>query len=727
MKIKDIAIITMISFLFYISIFVSSCNNVSARNEEKSMEQKIDSLIGLMTLEEKIGMIHGSSSFTSGGVERLGIPELVMSDGPHGVRLEHGRDWIPDENVEDAATYLPTGVTLASTWNPELGYEYGTVLGSEAKYRGKDIILGPGVNIIRTPLNGRNFEYLSEDPYLSARMAVGYIKGVQDQGIAACVKHFVANNQEKERHTIDVEMSERALREIYLPAFKAAVQEGKVLSVMGAYNKLRGQFCCQNDYLINQVLKKEWNFPGLLMSDWNGVHDTKEALMNGTDIEMGTDLKMLPNPDYNKFYLADPALKMVKSGEVDESFVNEKVRRILRVMFSINKFGKRTPGEFNTKEHQQTALKVAEEGIVLLKNEKILPLNTEITKSIAVIGDNAIKKHAIGGGSSQIKAKYEITFLEGLQNAIGNKTSISFAKGYNIDKKNKIDEKMIAEAVAIAKKSDMAIVVGGWVHNWKDGDWNDNVFDAEEVDKPNITMPFGQDKLIQAVTKANPNTIVILYGGGPVDMSLWVNEVKGIIQAWYPGMEGGNALANILTGKVNPSGKLPMTFPKKLEDSPAHVLGEYPGKNGVVHYNDDIFVGYRYFDTYKVEPQFSFGHGLSYTKFVYSNLKLENSGKTLKINFTVKNNGERSGSEVAQIYVHDTEASVKRPEKELKAFKKVFLAAGESKLIEIELNEDAFSFYDEAKKSWVLEPGEFQILVGSSSSDIRLNDKVDLK
>lgn len=727
MKTNYIALFLILSLGFLVTYFTTSCNDASARNEAIKIEKKIDSLIAQMTLEEKVTMIHASSSFTSGGVERLGIPELIMSDGPHGVRLEHGRDWEPDENIDDASTYLPTGIALASTWNTKLGYQFGTVLGSEAKYRGKDVILGPGVNIIRSPLNGRNFEYLSEDPYLSSKMAVDYIKGVQDQGIAACVKHFVANNQEKYRHFVNVEMSERALREIYLPSFKAAVEEAKVLTVMGAYNKFRGQFCCHNHYLINEILKKEWGFSGILISDWNGVHDTREALQNGTDIEMGTDLKMLPNPNYNKFYLAKPALKMVDEGLVNEAIVNDKVRRILRVMFAINKFDNRSRGEFNTKKHQQTALNVAEEGIVLLKNEKVLPLNTEITKSIAVIGENAVRKFAIGGGSSQIKAKYEITFLEGLKNAIGDKTSIDFAQGYFLSKKNTVDEKMIKEAVALAKKSDLAIVVGGWIHNWNEsGNWNDNVYDAEEVDKPNITMPFGQDRLIQEVLKANPNTIIILYGGGPVDMSLWVNQAKGIIQAWYPGMEGGNALANILTGKVNPSGKLPMTFPKKLEDSPAQVLGEYPGENGVVTYKDDIFVGYRYFDTYQVEPQFCFGHGLSYTKFEYHNFKLDKTENRLKVSFVLKNNGERSGAEIAQVYVQDMESSVKRPKKELKAFEKVFLAAGQSVTIELELTDNAFSFYDEIQKKWVLEPGDFQISIGSSSCDIRLSEIISL-
>lgn len=709
-------------------VIISSCSDTKEKKVNFDIGQDIDSLINEMTLEEKVAMIHANSSFTTAGVERLGIPELIMSDGPHGVRIEQGRGWTRIEGYDDAATYLPKGLCLSATWNKKLGYEFGKVLGSEANERGKDVILGPGVNIVRSPLNGRNFEYLSEDPYLNSRMAVGYIKGVQDQGVAACVKHYVANNQEQFRHSVNVKMSERALREIYLPAFKVSVQEANVLTIMGAYNKFRGQFATHNKYLVNNILKTEWGFKGILISDWNAVHDTKEALLYGTDIEMGTDLKMLPNPDYDKFYLADSALAMLKRGEVAESYLDDKVRRILNVMLAINKFGKRAPGERNTKEHQQTALKIAEEGIVLLKNEeKILPIKTDDVKSIAVIGDNAVHKHSMGGGSSQVNAKYEITFLEGLKNAIGDKVEINFAPGYKISKTNESDEKLVDEAVSIAKNADIVFIVGGWIQNWGVSVWEDNVFDAEETDKANLTMPFGQDQLIKKVLKANPNTVVVLVGGGPVDMSLWIDDVKGLVQAWYAGMEGGNALVNIVTGKVNPSGKLPMTFPKKLMDSPAHALGEFPGENSEVNYNEGIFVGYRYFDTYNVSPEFSFGHGLSYTNFEYTDLTVQKDNGKVKLSFSIKNIGDTDGAEIAQIYVSDIESSVKRPVKELKAFEKVFLAPGESKLLEIELLGDAFSFYDETTKSWVLEPGEFEIILGSSSTDIRLRKKIELK
>ncbi len=690
-------------------------------------EAKIESLLKKMTLEEKIGMIHANSSFTSTGVPRLGIPELTTSDGPHGVRPEHGRDWELDNKGGDSSTYLPVGITLASTWNPELGYAFGSVLGSEAKYRGKDVILGPGINIMRTPLNGRNFEYMSEDPYLISKMAVGYIKGVQDQGISASLKHFMGNNQEISRSGINVEMSERALREIYLPGFKAAVMEGNVNTVMGSYNKLRGEYCTYNDYLINKILKGEWGFKGLVMSDWGAIHSTKEALLGGADLEMGTDLSMLPNPDYNKFYFADPALKLVRSGEIAESVIDDKVRRILRVMYKTHMFDKRTPGAYATKEHAMVARKVAEEGIILLQNKKnILPLNKTTVKTIAVIGANANRENAMGGGSSQIRPPYEVTPLKGLQNLAGNNIGIHFEQGYTIARNAQADPALIQKAADAAKKADVAIVVGGWTHGYDYNKWDDNAFDAEGFDKPDMNMPFGQDELISAVVKANPNTIVVLYGGGPIDMTAWVNKVKGIIQAGYPGLEGGNALAEIIFGDVNPSGKLTMTFPKKLEDSPAHKLGEYPGDSINVHYKEDIFVGYRYFDTYKVKPQFAFGHGLSYTSFKYGKPLINAANNMATVTMNIQNVGSKAGAEVVQVYVKDRKASVRRPEKELKAFQKVTLQPGEAKLLTFTLNKEAFSFFDDKQMQWVLELGEFDILVGSSSQDIRVRSRIKL-
>ncbi|HAM98842.1 MAG TPA: glycosyl hydrolase [Marinilabiliales bacterium] len=712
--------------LLLIVFLVVSCSKKPHNISENSDELKIDSLIQRMTLEEKIGMIHASSAFTSGGVPRLGIPELIMSDGPHGVRFEHGRDWARDMDVDDSVTYLPTGICLASTWNTELGYQYGAVLGSEAKHRGKDVILGPGVNIIRSPLCGRNFEYLSEDPFLTSRMAVGYIKGVQDQGIAACVKHFAANNQEENRSGINVVVSEQALREIYFPAFEASVREANVLTVMGAYNKINGLYCTQNPWLLNQVLKEEWGFKGLLMSDWGAVHNTREALLSGTDIEMGTDLLQMPNIDYNKFYLADSAIAMVKRGEVPVSVVDDKVRRILRVMFSIRLFGNRTPGEANTKEHQQLALKVAEEGIVLLKNQQILPLNIAKAKKILVVGENATRKHAHGGGSSQVSTKYEITPLEGIKNLVGNEAAISYQQGYEITRENTVNKKLSDDAVAAAKNADVVIFVGGWIHNFNPAEWGIDAYDSEGIDKKNTQLMYGQDKLIRALAEVNNNVVVTFFGGGPVDMAPWLLQVKAVVQAWYPGMEGGTALANILFGKTNPSGKLPMTFAKKLEDNPSHSIGEYPGKSMEVNYAEGIFVGYRYFDTYQVEPEFCFGHGLSYTTFEYSDFMVETSDNTVSLSFNITNSGKIPGAEVAQVYVANKEASVKRPSKELKWFTKVMLEPNETTTVELELPKEAFMFYQETKKQWVLEPGEFEILLGSSSRDIRLSQTVEM-
>ncbi|MEM9820814.1 MAG: glycoside hydrolase family 3 C-terminal domain-containing protein [Bacteroidota bacterium] len=723
-----------ISYLFlftFIAFTMTNCESPSSneptddqKNQTVDVTKKIEALIGEMTIEEKVSMIHASSSFTSGGVERLNIPELTMSDGPHGVRHEHGRDWTKDTDVMDKSTYLPVGISLASTWNTDLGYEFGKVLGSEANYRGKDIILGPGFNIQRSPLNGRNFEYLSEDPYLNSRFVVGYIKGVQEQGIAACAKHYIANTLEYQRQFVDVLMDERAFREIYLPAYVAAVQEADVQAIMGAYNKFRGTYCTHHPYLLDQVLRKEIGFNGIVMSDWKAVKDGMEAINTSLDIEMGTDLGMLGGVvDYGKFFLGDTVVTLVKNGTVKESLIDDKVRRILGVMFKINKFGERSPGAYNTKEHQAIARKIADESIVLLKNEQILPLDKSKIKKLAVVGDNATRKHAGAGGSSQVKAFYEVTPLEGLQNILGEEVTIDYAPGYEAKREAKANAAMIADAVKAVSGADVALYIGGYIRGYTD-EWDDNAFDAEEIDKPDMMLPFGQDALIEAVLKANPNTIVVLIGGGPVDMRAWETKVKGIIQAGYPGMETGNALAGVLFGEVNPSGKLPMTFPKKLEDSPAHSIAQYPDENLIIDHKEGIFVGYLYFDKYEVEPAFAFGHGLSYTTFDYSDLSVEKQGKKAIVKMKLTNSGEREGKEVVQLYVKDVESALERPNHELKSFQKVNLQPGESKVLTFELGEDAFSYYHDGKKAWELEAGKFELLLGSSSRDIRLTGGV---
>jgi beta-glucosidase len=714
-------------------------------------EAEVSALLQKMTLEEKVHLLHANSAFAAGGIERLGIPEIMTSDGPHGVRPEQGRNWKPPVDANDASTYLPTNNTLASTWNRDLGYAYGTVLGSEANARGKDIILGPGINIVRAPLNGRNFEYLSEDPYLITQLVVGYIKGVQDQGVSACVKHYAANNQETHRDDIDVNMSERALREIYLPGFKAAVQVGGVNTLMGSYNKFRGTYATENAYLMKTILKQEWGFNGLVISDWGSVHNTDEALRNGTDLEMGTDLYLMysgadqsaataaagttpttpARSYYDRFFLADPALAAAKKDPSLVPLIDDKVRRILRVMYATKMLGatKRQPGAFNTKEHQATALKVAEEGIVLLKNEgNLLPLKKSV-KTVAVIGANADRANSMGGGSGQLKAKYEITPLQGIKNELGSGVTVNYVPGYPIARDQKADPQQIAQAVAAAKAADAVIYVGGSIHGYDYTKWSDNAYDAEAVDKPDLKMPFGQDALVQAVLGANPNTVMVLLGGGPIEVAPWAGQAKAIVEAWYPGMEGGNALAHILFGDVNPSGKLPFTFPVKLEDAPAMKLGEYPSTPGnplKETYKDDIWVGYRYYDTYKVVPQFAFGHGLSYTTFEYGKLTVKPAAQRATVTLTVRNTGKTAGAEVVQLYVKDLKSAVKRPEKELKGFEKVFLKPGETKTVTMQLPADAFKYYDEAKKQWILEPGQFEVLVGSSSRDIRQTGSLTL-
>ena len=710
--------------------FLSACQAPEAptQNEEAEIdfEAQIDSLMALLTLEEKVAMIHASSSFTSGGVERLGIPELIMSDGPHGVRHEHGRDWAKDEGVRDSSTYLPVGTALAATWNTELGYAFGSVLGSETAYRGKDIILGPGLNIIRSPLNGRNFEYLTEDPYLNAQMTVGYVKGVQDQGVAACAKHYVANNLEYEREKVNVEMSDRALREIYLPGFRAAVQEGGVYTIMAAYNKFRGDYCAHSEYLLDGILKDEYGFDGAVISDWNAVKNTMEAVQAGIDLEMGSDLPMLAtgNIDYGKFHMGDTLVTLVNNGTVDEALIDQKVRRLLRTMYRINAFGGRADGAYNTEEHQAVARQIADEAIVLLKNDGILPLDQAQTTTLAVVGANATRKHAGGGGSSQVKAFYEITPLEGLKNVLGEDVNISYSEGYRVEKGGSSNADLIAAAVQQVSQADAAIYVGGFIHGYSD-EWNDNAYDAEATDKPDMNLPFGQNELIEALLAANPNTIIVLMGGGPVDMQRWQTQAKGIVQAWYPGMEGGNALADILFGKVNPSGKLPMTFPVKLEDSPAHSLAVTGFESLEQDYTDGIFVGYRYFDTYKVEPGFAFGHGLSYTTFDYNNLQIEKKEGAVVVRVEITNTGEMAGAEVVQLYVNDEVSDLERPEKELKAFAKVSLEPGATQTVEMTLREDAFSYYHDGQNKWVMEPGAFTIMVGSSSRDIRLEQMLE--
>ena len=706
--------------------------------EKVQMEKRIEKLIKKMTLEEKVGLLHGNSKFYVAGVERLGIPEWSLSDGPHGVRAEINRhDWAYAGWTNDSASYFPTGTAFAATWNPELAYRRGEVLGEEARWRKKDVLLGPGVNIIRSPLCGRNFEYMSEDPYMNSVLAVAYIKGLQSRDVACSVKHFAVNNQETNRTTVDVECSERALREIYLPAFKAAVQEGGALTVMAAYNKFRGEFCAENNYLVRKILRNEWGFDGVYVTDWGAAHSTVPSMEAGLDLEMGTLIDK-----YEDWYYANPLIEAVKSGKVPMSLVDEKVGDVLRVMIKTNvldpkkRFG---PGSMNTKEHQQATYDAAAEAIVLLKNQNnLLPLDFSSIKSLAVIGDNATRKHSNGGLSSEIKAVYEVTPLEALRAKWGDKVDIRFAQGYEklstfvegsnngqssgtFSSKTQESDALLKEAVEVARTSDVALLVCGLNHD----------YDTESFDRLNMDIPYGQVELIQEVVKANPRTIVIMIAGSPLNMAAVDICSPAIVWAWFNGMEGGNALVDVLSGKVNPSGKMPFTTPVSLDQSPAHALGNFPGRDLKVNYEEDILVGYRWFDTKGLPVVYPFGYGLSYTTFNYSNLntdkKTYDQADTIQATFTLTNTGDREGAEVAQLYVSDPVCSVMRPVKELKGFKKVFLKPGESRRITLDIPVSSLAFYSEAQSQFVVEPGEFILQLGASASDITQRISVEVK
>lgn len=689
------------------------------------VEARVDDLLGRMTLEEKISLVHGDSKFTTAAIPRLGIPRFWMSDGPHGVRQEmNANDWGAAGHTDDYSTWLPNLLGLAATFDTDLANSYGQTIGAEARARGKQMMLGPAINIQRTPLGGRNFEYLGEDPFLTSRMAVNYIEGEQSQGIASCVKHYACNNQETERNSVDVELDERTLREIYLPGFKAAVKEAHVLGVMAAYNKVRGQYCAQNAYLLKTILKDEWGFKGLVVSDWGAVHDTIQTAENGLDLEMGTGQKL-----YENYYLANPLLHAIQSGQVPVSALDEMVRRNLRVRFLIHVFDAPTTGpagSINTKEHHLIARRVADEAMVLLKNDgATLPLDPDKISSIAVIGENASSHFALRGGSAQIKALYEVPPLEGILRRVGAAVNVSYSIGYmQPDRDTDPLPGLIDRAVEAAKQAQVVVIVAGLNHG-------DN-YDEEGSDREDLRLPPGQDELIERVVAANPRTIVVLMSGGAIEMP-WLDHVPAVIQAWYPGMEGGNALAGILFGDVNPSGKLSCTFPKKLADSPAHALDAFPGEDGVEHYAEGLLVGYRWFDTKNVEPLFPFGYGLSYTKFDYADLKLtaasgdaDATSPVVTVQCQVTNSGARQGAEVVQVYVHADKPALPRPDQELKGFARVDPKAGETRTVSIPLGRGAFSYYDPAKHEWVAEQGTYTIRVGGSSRDIRLQSPFTL-
>ncbi|MCD8183915.1 MAG: glycoside hydrolase family 3 C-terminal domain-containing protein [Bacteroides sp.] len=704
----------------------------------KPLEERVEDVLGRLTLKEKIALIHAQSKFSSAGVPRLGIPETWTTDGPHGIRPEVLWDeWNQAGWTNDSCVAYPALTCLAATWNPEMSMLYGKSIGEEARYRNKNMLLGPGVNIYRTPLNGRNFEYMGEDPYLAAHMVVPYIQGVQQNGVAACVKHFALNNQEINRHSLNVVVDDRALYEIYLPAFKAAVQQGKAWAIMGAYNLYKGQHCCHNEYLLNNILKSEWGFDGVVVSDWGGTHDTDEAIANGLDMEFGTGTDGLAkgtNNAYDNYHLAMPYLERIQKGKVGTKELDDKVRRVLRLAFRTTMSEGRPYGSMLSPEHYAAARRIGEEGIVLLKNANgLLPIDLNKTKKIAVVGENAVKMMTVGGGSSSLKVQREISPLDGIRQRVGDKAEVVYVRGYVGDasgeyngvvtgqnlEDNRSPEELIAEAVEAAADADYVIFIGGL--NKSAGQ------DSEDSDRKGLELSYGQDNVISALAKATKNLVVVNISGNAIAMP-WVNEVPAIVQDWYIGSEAGDALASILMGDVNPSGKLPFTFPVKLEDVPAHSLGEYVGERNRqvqdVKYNESIFVGYRWTDKQKkVKPLFPFGHGLSYTTFAYgkptADSKTMSADGALTVKVTVKNTGTRAGQEVVQLYISDKKSSLPRPVKELKGFRKVKLAPGEEKEIAFTIDKEALSFFDDVQYAWIAEPGKFEAIIAASATDIK--------
>ena len=711
---------------------------------------ELQSLCEKMTLDEKIGMVHGAALFKTKAVERLGIPAFTYSDGPMGVRPEYEDSvWIPKNLSDDFTSYLLSNTALASTFNPELAYEAGKILGEETRGRGKDMILGPGVNIHRSPLCGRNFEYMSEDPYLSGAMAVPYIKGVQESDVSACVKHFALNNQETRRTDVDVNVSERALFEIYLPAFRAAVKEGHTLGIMGSYNKFMGTYCSHHPYLIDEILHKEWGFDGITVSDWGSIHDTVEA----GNAEIDTDMRVTDN--FDEYYFAEPLKKAVENGRVSMEKLDEKIMHILNVMNELHMLdGERKAGTYNAPSSGEKLLKAAEESVILLKNEdKLLPLDKKKMKKLVVIGDNGSRLHALGGGSAEIRALYELSPLMGLKMTLGGNCEVVYEPGYytrvtghawgrdsnsqwidftavkelTAEEIASLNVKYLESAKASCKDADAVIFIGGLNHD----------HDVEGKDKDSMALPGGQDTVIKELLKIRPDMIVAMIAGSPVDMHEWLDDARTLLYYSYNGMQGGLAFAKVLFGEVNPSGKLPTTLPLTLEDSPAHSLGEFPG-NDAVNYDEDLYVGYRYFDTYGVKPAFAFGHGLSYTEFSFGELKASvkegscESGTcaapslSVRAALPVTNAGDRDGAVTVQFYVRPVDSPVKRPLKELRGFEKQFLKTGETKDFTKEFDAYSFSYYDEERKCYVTLPGTYEICAAFACDDIRSVAKVEI-
>ena len=716
-------------------------------NPNAPVEERVEDALSRMTLEEKVGMTTAQSKFSSRGVPRLGIPEVWHTDGPHGIRPEVLWDeWDQAGWTNDSCTAFPALVNLAATWDKEMSLLYGRSIGEEARYRKKDILLGPGINICRTPLNGRNFEYMGEDPFLAGQMVVPYVKGVQENGVAACVKHYAVNNQEFQRTQSNSVVDDRTLYEIYLPAFKAAVVEGDAWAIMGSYNLYNGQFNCHNEKLLCDILKGEWGFDGVVVSDWGGCRVSEEAVLNGLDIEMGTwtnGLRGAASDSYRNYHMADPYLKGLREGKYTTKELDDKVRRILRVIFRTSMRPEPNYGRFVCPEHYQAARDIAAAGVVLLKNENnVLPLDVPQGGKIVLVGENAVKKMVVGGGSSNLKTAYEVNPLEGLQAAYDGVAEVVWERGYvgdvgrsynNVDTgqdltDNRSPKQLIAAAVAAAKDADYVIFVGGLNKSAHQ--------DNESTDRYDTFLPYDQQDVIEALAEVAKKFVVVNISGSPVSMP-WADKADAIVQGWYGGTETGNALADVLTGKVNPSGRLPFSVPFKYEDGPIKTERQYPGikEEGdqfwQTHYDEGVYVGYRWYDSKGVPAQFPFGHGLSYTTFEYSNAKAAKSvmkaDGTLKVSVDVVNTGDRDGAEIVQLYIADTEASVDRPSKELKGFEKVYLKAGEKKTVTFEIDAEDLSYFDADKHEWVAEPGEFHALFARSSGDVKADAVFTLK
>ncbi len=756
-----------ITFVMLLALLLGACTQESPQTKSFTSsllqyDEQIDDIISQMTLDEKVNMLHGKYMFVSAGVERLGIADIVYADGPFGIREEmEPKSWAPLGWENDKATFFPTGSALAATWSPELAYAYGTGMAKEARLRGKDVILGPAINIQRIPTGGRTYEYMSEDPFLSSQLAVQYTKGAQDNGAAACLKHYALNNQENNRGTVNVIIGERAMREIYLPPFKAAVQEADAYSVMSAYNKVNGWWCAENDVLLNQILRDEWGFGGFVVSDWNGTHSTVESVKHGLNVEM---------PDSR--YLGEALLDSVKTGAISEEVIDQRVREILRVRLAIDPVPAEEANQIvaSQLESQKIAYDVACKSVVLLKNEGILPLDLSKKPLIAVIGENAVREMGSGGIGAGVKTLYEVTPLEGLKNKIGDKADIQYTQGYvpveldyarifgaksqeDIDREDKekaiLNKKLNKEAVTLAAKADIVLFIGG----------DNRAVETEANDRENIFLPSGQDDLIKQLSVVNENIVTVLVSGAPNDLNTVNPLSKALLQSWFNGTEGGNALADILVGNISPSGRLPFTLPIKLEDSPAYTLGNYPqgAKKGDIfvdlveekeseahaadgkqeddpntaYYSEESLVGYRWFDTKNKPVMYPFGYGLSYTEFAYADLNTtqESYGtdETISLSFNLSNTGDMTAEEVVQVYVHRINPSVEWPFKELKAFTRVALEPGKSQTVTLDIPVEKLQYWNEEKHAWANDLCDIELLVGTSSGDIRLKKQISLK